>query len=103
MKTIKMTRNGLSAISTLIEDSPYLSQILDGSNHFNGNCEWSFDDINNRQSYKLHLPEDKLDILKFLLKSELKHYSTDEFWGRVHFETKRDAIKMVKRIVKALK
>ena len=47
--------------------------------------------------------QDKLDILKFLFKSELKHYSTDEFWGRVHFETKRDAIKMVKRIVKALK
>ena len=103
MKTINMTRNGLDAISTLIERSPYLSQILDGSNHFNENCEWTFDYVNNRQAYRLHLPEDKIDILKFLFESELNKSACYEFWGKVHFSTLEDAKKMLKRILKAIK
>ena len=100
MKTINMTREGLSAISSLIEDSPHLSQILDGSSHFTENCDWSFDDVNNRQSYKLHLPEDKLGVLKFLFKSELDKFATIEWWDRVHFSTRNHAKKMLKRIIK---
>ena len=90
MKTINMTREGLYAISTLIEKSPYLSQILDGGSHFTENCDWSFDDVNNRQSYKLHLPEDKLDTLKFLFNSEISRETTKSFWGvdGVDFTTK---------------
>ena len=103
MKTINMTREGLSAISSLIEDSPYLSQILDGSNHFTENCDWGFDDVTNRQTYKLHLPEDKLEILLFLFESELEKFSTVEWWDRVHFRTRNNAKKMLKRIVKAIK
>ena len=99
MKTINMTREGLYAISTLIEKSPYLSQILDGGSHFTENCDWSFDDVNNRQSYKLHLPEDKLDILKFLFKVELQK-NASRFW-ETHYKNK-DAEKMLKRIIKSL-
>ena len=102
MKTINMTREGLNAMSTLIVRSPYLSQILNGKNHFNKNCEWTFDFANNRQSYKLHLPEDKLDILKFLFNSEISKETTESFWGvdGVHFTTKKQACKMLKRIIK---
>ena len=86
MITINMTREGLSAISALIEESPYLSQILDGRNHFTKNCEWTYDIINKRQSYKLHLPEDKIDILRFLFKSELENETTEKYWKNTFIE-----------------
>ena len=102
MTTINMTREGLSAVSTLIERNPHLSQILDGRSHFTENCEWTFDEDNNRQAYKLHLPKDKLDILKFLFNSEIIHQTTESFWGvgGVHFRTRVQACKMIRRILK---
>tara|TARA_B110000196_G_C20946537_1_gene567210 strand:+ start:362 stop:688 length:327 start_codon:yes stop_codon:yes gene_type:complete len=105
MKTINLTREGLSAISLLIERSDYLSQILDGSSHFTENCDWSFDKTLNRNTYKLHLPEDKIDILKFLFKSEISKNATKSFWGTgngAHLSTRASASKMLKKIVKVL-
>ena len=115
--TINLTREGLSAISDLIQASPYLNQILDGKNHFTENCEWTFDELNNRNAYRLHLPKNKLEILNFLFASELEKRATKSYWdftfegnlsdGRQnwsepHFQSKIGE-KMLKRILKAIK
>ena len=99
MKTINMTREGLSAMCKIIESSDYLSKILDGSGFFTKNCEWTFNEETNRQEYKLHLPEDKLDILKFLFEVELEKKSS-RFWETPY--QRKDGVKMLKRILKAL-
>ena len=99
MKTINMTRVGLSAMCKLIDSSDFLSEILDGSSFFTKNCEWTFNEETNRQVYRLHLPEDKLDILKFLFKVELEKKSS-RFWETPY--QRQDAEKMLKRIIKSL-
>ena len=104
MKTINMTREGLSAISSLIVRSPYLKQILNGKSHFTENCEWDFDVKSNRNTYRLHLPKDKLDILKFLFDSELHQKTTESFWSSdcVDFRRKGQGYKMIKRILEQI-
>lgn len=96
--TIKLTREGLSSISRLIRNSKHLSLLLDGGSHFTENCEWSFDEVNNRQAYYLHLPTDKLEILEFLFRSILEHPSGSE-WS---WSDRRLRDKMLKRILKAI-
>ena len=104
--TINLTREGLSAISGLIRISPYLNQNLDGKNHFTENCEWTFDELNNRQAYRLHLPKNKLEVLNFLFATELEKRTTENFWKANYlfeYRMNRACQKMLKRILKAIK
>tara|TARA_R100000458_G_C8202957_1_gene192908 strand:+ start:230 stop:571 length:342 start_codon:yes stop_codon:yes gene_type:complete len=98
--TIKLTREGLSEISELIQSCKYLRLLLDGSSHFTENCEWTFDDISNRQLYLLHLPVNDLEVLKFLFNAELKHNFAWEW--RKSLSARDIRIKMLKRIIKAI-
>lgn len=100
--TIKLTREGLSAISDQIQRSKHLSLLLDGSSHFTENCEWTFDEVNNRQAYYLHLPIDKIEILEFLFKVELEHPSCLGSEWSSYNRDRRLRDKMLKRILKAI-
>ena len=100
--TINLTRDGLSSISKLIKRTPYLSRILDGSSHFTENCDWGFDNEKNRNTYQLHLPVDKLDILLFIFESELNFKTRmSDFWKSSYQNDICE--KMLNRIVKAIK
>lgn len=92
METIKLTRDGFSAIKTMINKSNHLSEILDTCN-LGKNFFWDWDLKTNRFIHQINLPEDKLELLKFLFKVEIKHFEAS-------FTTVKNAEKMVKRIVK---
>ena len=95
MVTVKLTKDGFSAIKTMINKSNHLSEILDTSNT-GKNFFWDWDLKTDRFVHQINLPQDKLELLKFLFEVEIKHFEA-------HFTTVKNAEKMVKRIVKAIK
>jgi hypothetical protein len=97
MKTINLTKDGFSAMKKLISESHHLSEVLDIRNDDRGgNFFWDWDLKTNRFVHQINLPEDKLELLKFLFEVEIKHFDA-------HFTTVNNAEKMVKRILKAIK
>ena len=98
MKTINLTKDGFSAIKIMVNKSNHLSEILDTSNT-GENFFWDWELKTNRFVHQINLPEDRLELLKFLFEVEIKHLFTKGVDVRVC----ENAEKMVKRIVKAIK
>ena len=114
---INLTREGSQGLRNLIQRSQLIHTILEADSAWTSNFDWSFDKRLNRQSYKLYLPKDKLDLLLFLFEAELNHKTcTHNFWdthfthctnGKAHFasphyQSKKVCV-MVKRIIKGIK
>tara|TARA_R100000773_G_C4218040_1_gene116505 strand:- start:905 stop:1318 length:414 start_codon:yes stop_codon:yes gene_type:complete len=114
---INLTREGSQGLRDLINKSQLIHTILDANSSWTRNFYWGFDQKLNRNTYKLYLPKDKLDLLLFLFEAELNFKTcTHNFWnthythctnGKAHFASphyQADKVcVMIKRIIKEIK
>lgn len=101
MTTINMTREGLSSFRLLCSRNANIRRLLNTQSCHTDNFEWDFDSSKHRNVYRVHLPNEVLNILLFLFQGEYFHNVTKEFWNfNIDYTTQRSAKKMLKRILK---
>lgn len=100
---VNLTRDGFSAIETLVRRSRHFSKILNtkkGCVADDATFFWDWDLKTNKNIHQINLPVNKLSLLQFLFEVELEDKKVISSFG---WENRDSAEKMIKRILKAIK